>query len=83
LSLGGKYLINLGDGMRPEHLLLILKHYAPRSCGSWKCWWKIPFNFIKRNNVCILAFTLVLPRCLVTECGCVWIAESFKKKLHR
>ena len=50
LSLGGKYLINLGDGIRPEAVLLVLKHYAPRSCGFWKCWWKIPFNFIKRKN---------------------------------
>jgi hypothetical protein len=82
LSLGGNYLINLGDGIRPEAVLLVLKHYAPRSCGFWKCWWKIPFNFIKRKNVCILAFTLVLPRCLVAECGCVWIAEVFKPKLN-
>jgi hypothetical protein len=80
LSLGGKYVINLGDGIREGVLLLVLKHYAPWSCSKWKCIWGCTFNFISRTNVCIIAFITVLPRILIQVCGYEW-KESFRETL--
>ena len=61
---------------------LFVKHYAPRSCSSYECIFGFVFCLIARNNPCILAFLLVLPRAFVRVTGFTW-QDSFRERVSK
>ena len=76
---GGKYKgrLNLGDGLSPLTVCLMIAHFAPWSCRDYKDTrkYRSPFCKIDRENPCMRMFDWILPKSLHKEAGGEWSEE--------
>ena len=65
---GGVLSINFGEGLQDGTKVLVIKHYAPESCRTYKCP-LFKYNRMDPANPCISPFKGWLPRSLIHEAG--------------
>lgn len=67
--------LNIGDGLSPRTLMLVVEHYAPARCRPYEGYCGCKHNKIDRLNPCISVWRLAIARSLCNEAGAAWSTE--------